>query len=87
ARITAADIPFTVDRSAAKLGRFIPGAAIPIRSPDVLLDTPPDEILILTWDIADEVTRALAPLAGRSRFVVPLPTLGPVGPAPEPDPA
>jgi len=87
ARITAADIPFTVDRSAAKLGRFIPGAAIPIRSPDVLLDTPPDEILILTWDIADEVTRALAPLAGRSRFVVPLPTLGTVSPAPEPEAA
>jgi SAM-dependent methyltransferase len=87
ARITGRDIPYTVDRSAAKQDRFIPGAAIPIRAPDVLLERPPDEVLIFTWDIAAEVTAGLSALPGPTRFVVPLPDLHAVAAAGEPEAA
>ena len=74
-------LPFTVDRSPAKHGRYLPGTGIPIRDPGVLADTPPDELLVLTWDLAAEVVAQLPELAGRTRFIVPLPTLRDVGPA------
>jgi SAM-dependent methyltransferase len=81
ARITARDLPFTVDRSRAKHGRYLPGTGIPIRDPGVLAETPPDELLILAWDLADEVVAQLPELAGHTRFVVPLPDLADIGPA------
>ena len=81
AGITARDLPYTVDRSSAKHGRYLPGTGIPIRDPRALVDDPPDELLILTWDLADEVVAQLGELAGRTRFVVPLPALADIGPA------
>ena len=80
AGVTARDLPFTVDRSSAKHGRFLPGTGIPIRDPHELVNMPPDELLILTWDLADEVVAQLGELAGRTRFVVPLPALADIGP-------
>jgi hypothetical protein len=81
ARITDRELPFTVDRSTAKQGRYLPGTGIPIRDPGVLLEAPPDELLILTWDLAPEIVAQLPELAGRTRFVVPLPELAEIGPA------
>ena len=67
-------LPFTVDLSPDKQGRRIPGAEIPIRSPDELLAARPDYVLILTWDIAAEVQRQLPQVeAWGGRFVVPVP--------------
>lgn len=67
-------LPFTVDLSPAKHGRRIPGARIPIRSPEELLAERPDHVLILTWDIAEEVRHQLSEVEiwGGS-FVVPVP--------------
>lgn len=48
-------IPFTVDRSPYKQGRFLPGSHIPILSPDVVYDTKPDILLILPWNLTYEV--------------------------------
>ncbi len=81
AGITDRELPFTVDRSTAKQGRYLPGTGIPIRDPRVLLEAPPDELLILTWDLAPEIVAQLPELAGRTRFVVPLPELAEIGPA------
>jgi hypothetical protein len=81
AGITVADLAYTVDRSPAKQGRYLPGTGIPIRDPRVLRDEPPDELLILTWDLAPEIVAQLADLAGRTRFLVPLPELAEIGPA------
>jgi hypothetical protein len=65
-------LEFTADLSPAKHGRRLPGVAIPIRSPEQLLAARPDEILILTWDIADEVRAQLAAAeAWGARFAVP----------------
>ncbi len=59
AGVTERDLPYTVDRSSAKHGRYLPGTGIPIRDPRALADDPPDELLILTWDLADEVVAQL----------------------------
>lgn len=44
-----------VDRNVVKQGRRIPGVRVPILAPEALLERQPDEVLIFTWNIADEV--------------------------------
>jgi len=69
-------LAFTADLSPAKHGLRLPGVAIPIRSPEDLLAARPDEVLILTWDIADEVRAQLSDVESwGGRFVVAAPTL------------
>lgn len=67
-------LPFTVDKAAAKHGRRIPGAGVPIRPVHVLEAARPDVVLVLTWDIADEVIAALEAGGGwGAAYLVPLP--------------
>ncbi|GAB3048407.1 class I SAM-dependent methyltransferase [Intrasporangium mesophilum] len=70
-------LPFTVDLSPAKAGRRIPGARVPIYPVDTLLEKRAEFVVILTWDIAHEVTSYLKRLAGEGnwhpRIYVPLP--------------
>jgi hypothetical protein len=69
-------LAFTADASPSKQGRFIPGVRVPIVAPAALQAARPDEVLILTWDIAPEVVRQLE--GGGSwgaRYLVPLPRL------------
>lgn len=71
-------LPYTADLSPAKHGRRIPGCGVPIRSPDDLLADRPDQVLVLTWDIVDEVRKQLASVETRGgRFFVPVPTCRP----------
>ena len=60
--ITAADITCVADRSPAKQGRLLPGCRVPIVAPATLLADPPDDVLILPWNLADEIAAELAPL-------------------------
>lgn len=53
-------IPFVVDRSPGKLGRFLPGSKIPIVSEDRIVSEKPDYILILPWNIAEEIEAQLS---------------------------
>jgi SAM-dependent methyltransferase len=72
--ITTELLPYTVDRSASKAGKELPGTRIPIHAPERIFETRPDFVLILTWDIRDEVIRQMARIADwGGRFVVPLP--------------
>jgi C-methyltransferase C-terminal domain/Putative zinc binding domain/Methyltransferase domain len=74
--ITVHDIPFTVDRAASKRGRVMPGSRIPILAPDRLRDAQPDYVLVLPWDLRDEIAAQLADLrASGARLVIPLPEL------------
>ena len=68
-------LPYTADLSPAKQGRRIPGAGVPIVSPDDLVRNAPDEVVVLTWDIAPEVVAQLRGAGLESTFVVPLPTV------------
>lgn len=69
-------LPVIYDAAASKQGKLMPGSHIPILSPDGLVQTQPDYILILPWNIADEVRLQLAPLEDRgTRFVVAVPSV------------
>jgi SAM-dependent methyltransferase len=67
-------LEFTVDRNPYKHGQFLPGTRIPIHHPDELEWAQPDFILILPWNLTDEIVAQLSHLHDRgSRFVVPIP--------------
>ena len=69
-------LPFICDAAAAKIGRFMPGSHIPILSPSVLADRRPDFLLILPWNIAEEVQTQNAALAALgTRFVTAVPQI------------
>lgn len=72
--ITAADITCVADLSPHKQGLFLPGSHIPIVSPDALIATAPDDVLILPWNLAAEIAEVLEPLRQRgTRLVIPVP--------------
>ena len=70
-------LPFTVDRSPHKQGMFLPGSHIPVHAPERLAEVRPDYVVILPWNLREEV----APPARRThgtwgaQFVVPIPRL------------
>jgi SAM-dependent methyltransferase len=69
-------IDFTVDRSPHKQGRYLPGTHIPIRAPQDLQAARPDYILILPWNLKEEIVEQLADArTWGARFVVPIPRI------------
>jgi len=67
-------LDFTVDRNPYKQGRFLPGTHVPIRHPSALAATRPDYVLILPWNLKDEIVAQLAEVRSwGGRFVVPIP--------------
>ena len=67
-------IEYTVDRSPYKQGRYLPGTRIPIHQPDRIRETKPDYVVILPWNLKDEVMRQLQFIREwGGRFVVPIP--------------
>ncbi len=69
-------IPYTVDRSSHKQGRFLPGNHIPIHHPDKIRQTKPDYVVILPWNLKDEITQQLQFIREwGGRFVLPIPKL------------
>ncbi len=69
-------LPYTVDRNPRKQGRLIPGVRIPIEAPERIFQTKPEYVLILPWNIQDEVMEQLAGIrAWQGRFVIPVPSL------------
>ena len=67
-------IAYTVDRSPHKQGRFLPGTHIPIYGPSWLSETKPDYVVILPWNLKDEIMQQLRFIREwGGRFVVPIP--------------
>lgn len=67
-------IEFTVDRSPHKQGRFLPGSHIPIYHPDRIREAKPDYVVILPWNLKDEIMQQLSFIREwGARFVVPIP--------------
>ena len=72
--IRADFLDYTVDRNPYKQGLFLPGTHIPIFPPERLAQTQPDYILILPWNLKDEIIAQLAYARDwGARFVVPIP--------------
>lgn len=69
-------IPFTVDRSPHKQGRFLPGSRIPILAPEAVAARRPDFLLILPWNLRGEIREQMDHLRGwGGRFVTAVPRL------------
>jgi len=69
-------LPYTVDRSPHKQGRFLPGTRIPILAPEHLARDRPDFVLVLPWNLRDEITEQLSYIRDwGGRLVFPIPTL------------
>ncbi len=68
-------LDYTVDRNPYKQGKYTPGTHIPIHSPGMIRTTKPDFILILPWNLRDEITAQMAFVRDWGcRFIVPIPT-------------
>jgi SAM-dependent methyltransferase len=67
-------LEFTVDRNPYKQGQFLPGTHIPIHHPEALEQERPDFILILPWNLKQEISAQLSHACEwGARFVVPIP--------------
>ena len=67
-------LPFVCDAAPSKQGRFLPGSHIPVLPPSALRENRPDFVLILPWNIADEVMAQLDDLSAQgTRFVTAVP--------------
>jgi len=69
-------LPFVCDAAPSKQGRYLPGSHIPILPPEALLERRPEHVLILPWNIREEIMasqRAVRDWGGR--FVIAIPEL------------
>ena len=67
-------LDFVADRSEHKQGLYMPGARLPIVSPEYLLEAMPDEVILLAWNFADEILEQQIEYRRRGgRFIVPVP--------------
>src|SRR5208283_4418191 len=69
-------LAYTVDRSPWKQGKFLPGTHIPIHAPERIAEMRPDYVLVLPWNLRDEISRQLG-YAGSwgGKLVFPIPAL------------
>jgi C-methyltransferase C-terminal domain/Putative zinc binding domain/Methyltransferase domain len=69
-------LDYTVDRNPYKQGRFLPGTLIPIFPPEKIRETKPDYVLILPWNLKDEIMKQVGYIREwGGQFVVPIPEL------------
>lgn len=69
-------LPFVTDRAPSKQGKFLPGSHIPILPPEQLYALAPDFVLILPWNLADEIRSQLSDLGSRgTKFVTVVPSI------------
>jgi 2-polyprenyl-3-methyl-5-hydroxy-6-metoxy-1,4-benzoquinol methylase len=69
-------LSYTVDRSPVKQGWFLPGTHIPIYAPERLAETKPDYILVLPWNLREEISQQLAYIRSwGGKLVFPIPEL------------
>jgi hypothetical protein len=69
-------LEFTVDRSPHKQNTLLPGVRIPVLAPQAIIDGRPDYVLILPWNLRDEIMQQMAEIRSwGGKFVVPIPEL------------
>ncbi|MFV0523484.1 MAG: methyltransferase domain-containing protein [Acidimicrobiales bacterium] len=73
--LTTNEVAYVVDQNPEKQGKAMPGIRLPCVGPEQLRSEPPDVLLILVWNIADEVIAQQQWFADQGgRFLIPLPT-------------
>lgn len=74
--IGADDIRYVVDLNPLKQGHLMPQSRIPVLAPERLAETRPDYVLILPWNLRDEIVRSMSHIRDwGGRFVVAVPRL------------
>jgi hypothetical protein len=74
--ITASTVSFVADRSPYKQGRRMPGCGIPVVGPEIITERQPDYLLILIWNLKDEVVRQEEAYHRRGgRFILAVPRI------------
>ena len=69
-------LEYTVDRSPHKQGKLIPGVRVPIFAPERIFETKPKYVVVLPWNLKDEIIDQLSGIrAWGGQFVVPIPSL------------
>jgi len=67
-------LEYTVDRNPYKQNKFLPGTHIPIFHPEKIFHTKPDYVLILPWNLKDEIIKQMSKIfEWGGKFVVPIP--------------
>jgi SAM-dependent methyltransferase len=67
-------VEYVADRSPHKVGRYTPGSHLEVKPVEVLLEDRPDYVLILAWNLAEEIMQQQRAWAeGGGRFILPLP--------------
>ena len=67
-------VEYVADRSPHKQGLYLPGVRLPIRSPEHVAETKPDYLLLLAWNLKDEIVEQMSYVREwGGRFVTPLP--------------
>jgi len=73
-QVTPADIVMVADRNPNKQSKLLPGTHIPVVSPQVLMQSKPDYVLILPWNLQSEIRQQLRGIEEwGGRFVTPVP--------------
>lgn len=76
ARVTPADIAYVVDISHHKQNHLLPGSHVPVYPPERIAETKPDYLLILPWNLRDEIMSQMALIReGSGQFVTAVPEL------------
>jgi hypothetical protein len=68
-------LKYVVDASSEKQGKFLPGSQIPVLEPEQLSSANPTDVLILPWNIAEELADRIRSLAPKARIWVAQPSL------------
>ena len=72
--IKSDQIDYVVDRNPYKQGLYLPGTRIPIRSPEEIQKTKPDYILIVPWNLQEEIMEQMSFIRNwGGKFVIPMP--------------
>ncbi|MBU4220125.1 MAG: class I SAM-dependent methyltransferase [Euryarchaeota archaeon] len=67
-------LDYTVDRNPYKQDKYLPGTHIPIKHPDKIKEDEPDYVLILPWNIKDEIMEQMSYIREwGGKFVIPIP--------------
>jgi hypothetical protein len=73
---TARDLVCVADAAPAKQGKLLPGSHVPIVSPAELMSRKPDYVVILPWNLKDEIAAQMAAIRDwGGRFVIAIPEL------------
>ncbi|MEM6632787.1 MAG: class I SAM-dependent methyltransferase [Bacteroidota bacterium] len=69
-------LDYTVDKNPHKQGKFLPGTHIPVFSPEKIAETQPDYVMILPWNLKEEIMEQMAHIRDwGGKFVVPIPEI------------